>query len=88
MPQHPVELNNVIYNPATQAFEARAVVHDPSGSRSYACAVKAPITTEFDRASTRLTTQALERHDSGARWTDMPQAKVGYHSGPEVPFAA
>lgn len=78
MPQHPVALENVIYNPASQAFEARAVVHDPDRPRSYACAVDAPITSEFSWASERLTAQALDRHAKATRTTDLPQAQLSF----------
>ena len=73
----PVELSNVIYNPATQAFEGRAVVHDPEGARSYACAVYSPITTDYSRAAERLTAQALRRHEGKRPRSIMPQAKIG-----------
>ena len=62
MKTHPVELTQVIYNAATQAFEARATVHDKDGARSYACAIEAPIDMDFDRASEGLQMQALRRH--------------------------
>lgn len=65
MPQHPVELSRVIYNPAAQAFEALAKVHDPAGARSYTCAIGAPITMDFPRAAEGLTRQALRHHQSG-----------------------
>lgn len=74
MTQHPVELSNVIYNPATQSFEARAVVHDPKGARSYACAVSSPITTNFEEASARLNSEALRRH--GGQSSALPQARI------------
>lgn len=78
MTHYPIELTNVIYNPANQAFEARALVHDPAGMRSYACAVSAPISTDFERAAERLSAQAHMRHLSALRGrdsnTDLPQA--------------
>lgn len=76
MPQYPVELSNVIYNPATQSFEALARVHDPEGSRSYACAIAAPITTEFPRASEGLATQALRRHGRIGLPARLPRAQL------------
>ena len=47
----PLELSDVIYNAATQSFEARVTVHDRTGARSYACAIDAPITMEFADAA-------------------------------------
>lgn len=55
------ELSNVIYNAATQAFEARVTVHAADGIRSYACAIDAPITMTFADAATGLAKQALRR---------------------------
>jgi hypothetical protein len=62
MAPYPVELRAVVYNPATQSFEGRAIVHDPTGQRSYACAVAAPITTDFSRAAEALEAQAMRFH--------------------------
>lgn len=77
MPQYPVELSSVIYNPASQSFEALARVHDPAGARSYACAIPAPITTEFPRASEGLVRQALRRHGRGTRYNSaLPSAHL------------
>lgn len=61
----PLQLNDVIYNAATQSFEALVTVHDTSGSRRYACSINAPITMEFEEASKGLSTQALRRHKHG-----------------------
>ncbi len=76
MTEHPVELSNVIYNPASQAFEARAVVHDPESTRSYACAVNAPITMDFQMAAERLTAQARRRHGGAPEVHPLPQARI------------
>lgn len=76
MPHIPVELSNVIYNAATQSFEALARVHDPAGARSYACAIDAPIDMEFDRAAEGLTCQALRRHRGGPVRSFLPQARI------------
>jgi hypothetical protein len=56
------ELTRVIYNAATQAFEARVTVHGADGPQSYACAIEAPITLSFEDAATGLTRQALRKH--------------------------
>ncbi len=56
------ELTDVIYNAASQAFEARVAVHGPDGLESYACAIEAPITMSFKDAAKGLTRQALRKH--------------------------
>lgn len=38
MQNHAVELNNVIYNAASQSFEALATVYAGASLRSFACA--------------------------------------------------
>lgn len=58
-----VELNNVIYNAATQSFEALATVYAGTSSRSFACAIDAPIDMSFEDAAAGLTTQALRRFE-------------------------
>ncbi|WP_299609173.1 orotidine 5-phosphate decarboxylase [uncultured Tateyamaria sp.] len=61
----PLQLSDVIYNAATQSFEALVTVHDAQGPRSYACAIDAPITMEFEDAAEGLATQAMRRHTHG-----------------------
>ncbi|MEL6452306.1 MAG: orotidine 5-phosphate decarboxylase [Pseudomonadota bacterium] len=61
----PLQLTDVIYNPTTQAFEALVTVHETHGARSYACAIDAPITMEFEEAAKGLATQAMRRHTHG-----------------------
>ncbi|GGX41837.1 hypothetical protein GCM10007385_06760 [Tateyamaria omphalii] len=61
----PLQLSDVIYNAATQSFEALVTVHDAMGARSYACAINAPITMEFADAADGLATQAMRRHTRG-----------------------
>ncbi len=56
------ELANVIYNAATQAFEAKVTVHDQTETCSYACELKAPIDLSFKRAASGLIEQALRKH--------------------------
>jgi len=56
-----VELSDVIYNAASQAFEARVTVHSGANMRSYACAIDAPITMSFADAASGLAKQALRR---------------------------
>lgn len=76
MPQYPVELSSVIYNPSSQSFEALARVHDPKGVRSYACAIPAPITMEFPRAAEGLMRQALRRHGRTGQHPALPRARL------------
>ncbi len=71
----PLQLSDVIYNATNQSFEARVTVHDTSGARSYACAIEAPITMEFEDAAAGLATQAMRRHTHGrSDSVHMPQA--------------
>ncbi|MFK7874494.1 MAG: orotidine 5-phosphate decarboxylase [Paracoccaceae bacterium] len=56
------ELNDVIYNAATQAFEAKVTVHNGTATSSYACAIEAPISMSFKQAAKGLTKQALRKH--------------------------
>ena len=65
MPTVPLQLSDVIYNAATQSFEALVTLHDDRGARSYACAIDAPIEMNFEDAATGLATQAMRRHSSG-----------------------
>ncbi|MEO0939257.1 MAG: orotidine 5-phosphate decarboxylase [Pseudomonadota bacterium] len=60
-----VQLSDVVYNAATQSFEARAIVHFETGVRIYPCAIDAPITMSFEDAAAGLSRQALRRHQSG-----------------------
>jgi hypothetical protein len=62
MQRHTVELSNVIYNAASQRFEALATVHGGTEARKFACAIEAPIDMSFEDAATGLTTQALRRN--------------------------
>ncbi|WP_299694450.1 orotidine 5-phosphate decarboxylase [uncultured Tateyamaria sp.] len=78
----PLQLSDVIYNAATQSFEALVTVHDHSGARSYACAIDAPITMEFHDAAQGLATQAMRRHTHGrADGTHMPSATPSTRAG-------
>ncbi|MEL6464214.1 MAG: orotidine 5-phosphate decarboxylase [Pseudomonadota bacterium] len=71
----PLQLSDVIYNAATQSFEALVTVHDAGRVRSYACAIDAPITMEFEEAAEGLATQAMRRHTRGrSDATHMPIA--------------
>ena len=56
-----MELNSTIYNAANQSFEALATVYAGTSSRSFACAINAPIDMSFKDAAKGLSTQALRR---------------------------
>ncbi|MGC1495365.1 MAG: orotidine 5-phosphate decarboxylase [Sulfitobacter sp.] len=72
MQTSPIQLTDVIYNAATQSFEALVTVHDNDVSRKYACAINAPITMSFQDAAKGLTTQALRRHNArGGVYSEM-----------------
>lgn len=58
----PLQLSDVIYNAASQSFEALVTVHDASGKQRYACAIDAPIDLAFEDAARGLTKQALRHH--------------------------
>ncbi len=58
----PIQLTDVRYNAAEQQFEAAVRVLDRGGRRSYACAIKAPISMSFEQAAEGLAKQALRRH--------------------------
>ena len=62
MQTRPVQLTDVIYNAATQSFEAVVTVHESDRSRKYACAITAPITMSFEEAAEGLRRQAERRH--------------------------
>ncbi len=66
MQTRPIELTNVIYNPANQCFEALVTVHDGDTTRKYPCAINAPIDMSFEDAAKGLSTQALRRHKGAA----------------------
>ena len=61
MQTRPTQLTDVIYNAATQSFEALVTVHDGDTSRKYPCAINAPIDMTFEDAAKGLTLQALRR---------------------------
>ena len=66
MQTRPIQLNDVIYNAASQSFEALVTVHSGETSRKYPCAINAPITMSFQDAAAGLSKQALRRHKSNA----------------------
>lgn len=65
MAQTRIQLNDVIYNAASQSFEALVSISDGTRSKRYACAIDAPINMSFEQATAGLKTQALRKHASG-----------------------
>lgn len=62
MSTSPIQLTNVIFNAATQSFEAVVAIHEHGQIFKYACAIDAPITMSFERAACGLARQARRRH--------------------------
>ena len=60
----PLQLSDVRYNAASQAFEATVTVHDNATVRRYACAIEAPISMTPDAAARGLAKQAIRRHQT------------------------
>ncbi len=82
MKTHPIQLNDVMYNPATQSFEALVTVHDGDVARKYACAINAPISTSFEDAVTGLKRQAERRHlHRGGMLSELQRAAPTQRSG-------
>ncbi len=82
----PLQLSDVVYNAATQSFEALVTVHDGTRTQRYACAIDAPITMEFEAAAKGLATQALRRNQLGKRDSHreplLLRQRAGRHSTP------
>lgn len=60
-----VHMSQVIYNAATQSFEALATVTTQNDTKTFPCAIEAPITMSFERAAAGLKTKALRASASG-----------------------
>ncbi|MEH6830548.1 orotidine 5-phosphate decarboxylase [Sulfitobacter sp.] len=65
MTQTQVHLSEVIYNGATQSFEALATVSTQTDTKTYPCSIEAPMSMSFERAAKGLETQALRKSASG-----------------------
>lgn len=61
-----IEMSDVIYNAAEQAFEARVTIHSDTARVRYACSLPAPITTSFEEAARGLRREAFRQARSGA----------------------
>ncbi|MDF1727283.1 MAG: orotidine 5-phosphate decarboxylase [Sulfitobacter sp.] len=62
MNNDPVRMEGVHYNAATQSFEATVTVFGAEGTRNYACAIEAPISTTYEEAADGLARQARRRY--------------------------
>ncbi|APE45541.1 orotidine 5-phosphate decarboxylase [Sulfitobacter alexandrii] len=60
-----IQLADVIYNPAEQTFEALVTVNRDGVTRTYPCAINAPITMTFEQAAQGLRKQAERRDAKG-----------------------
>jgi hypothetical protein len=57
-----IQISDVMYNAATQCFEAMVTVDTGTRTAKYPCEIEAPITMSFEQAAAGLKTQALRRH--------------------------
>ncbi|WP_184565439.1 orotidine 5-phosphate decarboxylase [Sulfitobacter undariae] len=64
MTQPMIQISDVMYNAATQCFEAMVTVETTTRTAKYPCEIEAPITMSFEQAASGLKTQALRRHKS------------------------
>lgn len=64
MTQPMIRISDVMYNAATQCFEAMVTVGTGERAVKYPCEIEAPITMSFEQAAKGLKTQALRRHKS------------------------
>lgn len=74
-----IEMSDVIYNAAEQAFEARVTIQSDAVHVRYACSLRAPITTSFEEAARRLRNNAIHQARSWA-----PNASYMCPTSPET----
>lgn len=65
MTQPMIRISDVMYNAATQCFEAMVTIGAGERAVRYPCEIEAPITMSFEQAAKGLKTQALRRHRKG-----------------------
>ena len=58
------QISDVIYNAASQQFEALVTIHGDDQSHRYPCAIDAPISMPFEAAASALSRQAARLHES------------------------
>jgi len=62
-------IENVTYNPAARAFEARVSIADDGEIFTYPCALRAPMDMDITLAARRLVELAQRRHQRAERPT-------------------
>ncbi|EAQ03111.1 hypothetical protein OB2597_13243 [Pseudooceanicola batsensis HTCC2597] len=55
-------IQNITYNPASRAFEARVAIHEGGEVFTYPCSLRAPIDMDTTLAARRLVELARRRH--------------------------
>ncbi|MEC8666737.1 MAG: hypothetical protein VXY45_02775 [Pseudomonadota bacterium] len=83
------QIQNVTYNPASRAFEARVSITEDGEIFTYPCALRAPMDMESTLAARRLVELALRRHAREARPTvsRRPENVFAAHIPDEVAHA-
>lgn len=64
-----IQIQNVTYNAATRAFEARVSITDGGDIFTYPCALRAPLDMDTTLAARRLVELARRRHTRALRPT-------------------
>lgn len=62
MQSQSIQLSDVIYNAASQCFEALVTIRNGELTRRYPCATAGPITMSFSDAAAALKEEALRQH--------------------------
>lgn len=77
-----VMLSDVIYNAGNQCFEALVTVRMDDLTKTYPCAIEAPISMSFEKAAEGLQTQALRKNKQGAQmYSQMRRHVAGVRAG-------
>ena len=80
----PVQLTDVIYNAATQSFEASVTIYEKSAAYRYPCVIEGPISMRFQDAAKALEKQAFRQHGNPAGLCSVtrqpiPQRQLRHH---------
>ena len=76
-----IKMSRVLYNAANQCFEALVTLQSGEGSKTYACAIDAPITMSFEEAAEGLKTQAVRQSKkTGVLYSQM-RHRAGLRAG-------
>lgn len=83
------QVQNVTYNPAARAFEARVVIADGGDIYTYPCSLRAPMDMDTTLAARRLAELAARRHARTVRpmVSRRPQNVFSTHVPAEVATA-